>query len=537
MRSETDILVVGSGSAGAVLAGRLAGAGARVMLLEAGPSDRHPFYRVPLMTGRLLRSPRNNWAYRTEPEPGLNGRQLYWPRGKVLGGSSAINGMVWTRGFPADYQGWAASGLPDWSWERVLASYRSIEAHWAGESAYHGGYGEQILSRIDELHPLSEAFLVAARAAGLPSTDDFNGASPEGAGRYDFTIAKGRRLSAARAFLSPQLRQPGLQIRTGVQVLRVLIEGGRAIGVEALVEGHLERIHAAREVVLCAGTVNSPQLLMLSGIGPAEHLRSLGLPVILDRPEVGRNLHDHLLVRVEHDCTEPVTLARLLRADRAAIALLQAILSGSGPAARFPLEVGAFIRSDPALGRPDLQVHFLPGRSTAVLRAPWQRATIEQSHGFFANVCVMRPASRGEIRLRSADPLAAPTILGRYLTEPEDLSLLRIGVRHLRDIFRQSAFDRWRGAECAPGAARQSDAEIDAWIRASADTVFHPVGSCRMGSDPESVVDGRLRVRGVDGLRVADASVMPMIASCNTQAPTMMIGAQAAGFILNESPR
>ncbi len=537
MPAESDILVVGSGSAGAVLAARLAQAGERVTLLEAGPHDWHPFYRVPLMTGRLLRSPRNNWAYQTEPEPGLNARRLYWPRGKVLGGSSSINGMVWTRGFPADYDGWAAAGLPDWSWPRVLAAYRSIEGHWAGESDLHGGLGAQRLSRIDDLHPLSRAFLDAAREAGLPDTDDFNGANPEGAGRYDFTIANGRRLSAARAFLVPQVRTPGLRIRTGVQVLRVIVEAGRAIGVDALVAGRRERIQAAREVVLCAGTVNSPQLLMLSGIGPGEHLRSLGIPVIHDAPEVGANLHDHLLVRVEHDCTEPITLARLLRADRAALALLQAISTGRGPAARFPLEVGAFIRSNPSDDRPNLQVHFLPGRSTAVLRAPWQRASIDQSHGFFANVCVMRPASRGHIRLRSADPLCAPAILGNYLAEPQDLVQLRQGVKQLRHIFRQPAFDRWRGAEGAPGPSRQSDAAIDEWIRASADTVFHPVGSCRMGADERAVVDGRLRVRGVDGLRVADASIMPAIASCNTQAPAMMIGARAAEFILNPPTR
>jgi choline dehydrogenase len=530
--SSADILVVGSGSAGAVLAGRLAAAGANVLVLEAGPRDRNPLYRVPLMTGILLRSPRNNWAYHTEPEPGLNGRSLYWPRGKVLGGSSSINGMVWTRGFPADYDDWAAAGLAEWSWSSVLEVYRSIEGHWMGESAWHGGEGPQRVSRTPSLHPLSEAFLHAARQAGHPRTDDFNGASPEGAGPYDFTIADGRRLSAARAFLTPQSQRRNLQVVTGVHVLRVVIEGGRAVGVEVLVNRQRQTIRANHEIVLCSGTVNSPQLLMLSGVGPAEHLRSHGITVHVDLPEVGRNLQDHLLVRVEYDCSEPITLSRLLRPDRAGWALLRALALGEGPAARFPLEVGAFMRSDVGIDRPDLQAHFLPGRSTAVIRMPWNRASIAQTHGFFANVCVMRPASRGEIRLRTADPLAAPSIQGAYLSEGSDLSTLRTGVRMLREIFRQSAFDRWREAESAPGIGRQSDADLDAWIRATADTVFHPVGSCRMGADPASVVDGRLRVRGVDGLRVADASIMPTLASCNTHAPAMMIGARAADFIL-----
>ena len=529
---SADIVVVGSGSAGAVLAGRLAEAGAKVIVLEAGPRDRNPLYRVPLMTGILLRSARNNWAYHTEPEPGLGGRSLYWPRGKVLGGSSSINGMVWTRGFPADYDAWAAAGLPEWSWSSVLEAYRSIEGHWMGESSWHGGGGPQRLSRVAALHPLSEAFLQAAGQAGLASTNDFNGASPEGAGPYDFTIAAGRRLSAAGAFLTPQEQHRNLQVLTGAQVLRVVIEGGRAVGVEALIEGRRQTIRADAQVVLCCGTVNTPQLLMLSGVGPADHLRGHGIDVNVDLPDVGRNLQDHLLVRVEHDCTEPITLSRLLRPDRAALALLHALARGKGPAASFPLEVGAFMRSDAGIDRPDLQAHFLPGRSTAVIRMPWNRGSIAQTHGFFANVYVMRPESRGEIRLRTADPLAPPAIRGAYLSEPSDLITLRAGVRRLREIFRQSAFDRWRGAESSPGIGKQSDAELDAWIRATADTVFHPVGSCRMGADPASVVDGRLRVRGIEDLRVADASVMPTLASCNTHAPSMMIGARAADFIL-----
>jgi|FEC22Drversion2_1045045.scaffolds.fasta_scaffold00215_41 choline dehydrogenase len=532
-RHEADVVVIGSGSAGSVVAGRLASrSDLKVLVLEAGKRDTNPMFRIPLMTGILLRGRYANWFYHTEPEPGLNDRRLFWPRGKVIGGSSSINGMVWTRGFAEDYDAWAQAGLPDWTWDRVLDAYRSIEGHWAGTTPYHGGEGAQRLSRIATLNPLSEAFLEAAQQAGLPLTDDFNGPSPFGAGRYDYTIWKGRRLSAARAFLTPQEHRPNLTVLTGAHATRILVENDRATGVEILRGGRREVVRAEREIVLSCGTVNSPQLLMLSGIGPADHLARHGIPVVADLPGVGANLQDHLLVRVEYDCTEPVTLHRLLRADRAALALLRAWAMGTGPAARFPLEVGAFLKSDPALDLPDLQAHFLPGRSTAAVRMPFRARPGDPGHGFFANVYQMRPDSRGEIRLKSADPLAAPAILGRYLTAPRDIEVLRAGVRALRTIFSQPAFDRWRGAETAPRRSRQSDAELDAWIRATADTVFHPVGTCRMGLDAWAVVDGALRVHGIDGLRVADASVIPTMASCNTHAPTMMIGARAADFIL-----
>lgn len=530
MSHTADVIVVGSGSAGAVVAGRLAEAGRRVIVIEAGARDRNPLYRVPLMTGILLRRKRGNWFYHTEPEPGLNERRLFWPRGKVLGGSSSINGMVWTRGFAADYDGWAQTGLRGWDWNSVLPVYRGLERHWGGETAHHGGAGPQPLSRIEDLHPLSQAFLEAGRTAGLPLSEDFNGASAYGVGRYDFTIDAGRRVSAARAVLLPQ-EGARLRVLTGALATRILFDGTRAIGVEIQRGQSRETVHAS-EVVVSAGTVNTPQLLMLSGIGPADDLAALGIPVIADRAAVGQNLQDHLLVRVEYDCTEPVTLHRLLRADRAGLALAQALATGTGPAARFPLEVGAFLKSDPVLDLPDLQSHFLPGRSTAAVRMPFRAPANDPGHGFFANIYQMRPDSRGKIRLRSADPGAAPLIQGNYLTAPRDIAVLRDGVRALRDIFGQPAFDRWRGAETQPSSARQSDADLDAWIRATADTVFHPVGSCRMGSDPDAVVDSDLRVRGVEGLRVADASVIPRMASCNTHAPTMMIGARAAEFIL-----
>ncbi|MCC6007127.1 MAG: GMC family oxidoreductase N-terminal domain-containing protein [Rhodobacteraceae bacterium] len=534
-RFAADVVVVGAGSAGAVLAGTLARDPAcRVLLIEAGGRDWNPLLRVPLMTGVLLRGRHANWFYHSEPEPGLNNRRLFWPRGKVLGGSSAINGMVWTRGTPSDYDGWAQRGLPDWTWEKVLPAYRAIECYWRGDSPWHGGSGPQPVTRLERLHPLSQAFLEAGQAAGHPLAEDFNGPAPEGVGQYDFTISGGRRVSAANAYLAPLRGRANLQVLTGGHVLGLMLERGRAKGVEVALGGRRLQVHAAHEVVLSAGTVNTPQILMLSGIGPAEALRAHDIEVRTDLPGVGQNLQDHLLVRVEHDCTEPITLHALLRADRAALALGQALVSGTGPAARFPLEVGAFLRSDPSRSEPDLQAHFLPGLSTAAVRMPFSRGRPGAGHGFFANIYQLRPESRGEVALRSGDPLLAPLIRGNYLSAPVDIAMLRAGVRALRDIFAQAPFDRWRGAERAPGHARQSDADLDAWIRANADTVFHPVGTCRMGIDAMAVTDSRLRVHGVEGLRVADASVMPAMPGCNTHAPSMMIGARAAEFIATD---
>jgi choline dehydrogenase len=532
---EADVIVVGSGSAGAVVAGRVAAeTDARVLLIEAGARDKNPLFRVPLMTGILLRGRYANWFYHTEPESGLGGRRLFWPRGKVVGGSSSINGMVWTRGLPSDYDGWAQRGLPGWGWDDVLARYRRIEGHHGGTTDLHGGEGPQKLSEHTDINPLSQAFLDAGVQAGHPRTDDFNGATPEGMGRYDFTIAGGRRLSAAGAWLVPNSDRPNLRILTNTHALRVLIDGGRALGVELMQGTDKITARASREVVLSCGTVNTPQLLMLSGIGPADHLAEHGIALEHDLPGVGQGVQDHLLVRVEHDCTKPVTMHSLLRADRAAWALGQALLFGTGPAARFPLEAGAFLRSDSALDTPDLQAHFLPGRSTAAVRMPLRKVAGPQGHGFFANIYQMRPESRGEIKLRSVNPKDPPAITGGYLTAPRDIAVLRAGVRRLREIFAQRAFDPWRGPEIRPGPEAQSDADLDEWIRANAETVFHPVGSCRMGTDDLAVTDAKLQVRGLQRLRIADASVMPSLTSCNTHAPTTMIGMYAADLLVGE---
>jgi len=365
-------------------------------------------------------------------------------------------------------------------------------------------------------------------------TDDFNGPRQEGFGRYDFTIDRGRRWSAARAYLDPARARPNLRIVTRALLRRILVENHRAVGVEVAIGREVRTIRATREVILSCGTVNSPQALMLSGIGDGALLRRLGIPVVADLKAVGRNLQDHVLVRVEHACTEPVTLHHMTRADRAALALARALLFGSGPAASFPIEVGAYLRSDPALDEPDLQSFFLPGLSTATLRVPFLKAAraLHAGHGFFANVYQLRPESRGEILIRSADPREAPAIRPNYLSCARDRQVLRQGAKMLRQVFAQKAFDRFRGPELSPGPGVRTDAELDAWIARSASTVFHPVGTCRMGADEASVVDGALRLRGIDGLRVADASVMPSLPSGNTHAPTMMVAEKAAEFIL-----
>ena len=415
----SDVLVVGAGSAGCVLAARLSeDPRRRVTLLEAGGRDRNPLLRVPLMTGVLLRSRYANWFYHTEPEPGLADRRSFWPRGRVLGGSSAINGMVWARGRPTD-----------------------------GASEDHGGSGPLPITDGNLRHPLLDMFIAAGVEAGHARTADFNQPPYEGVGRYHFTIAGGQRWSAARAFLDPARRRPNLRIVTGAHVARVLMQRGRAIGVQTSAGAVM-----ADEVVLCGGTVNTPHLLMLSGIGAADALMQHGITPVADVPGVGANLQDHLLVRVEHACTRPVTLQSLTRMDRAAAALLQALIFRSGPAASFPLAAGFFLRSNPALDEPDLQGHFLPGLTTGTLRVPGFAgpARVGDGHGFMANVTQMRPESRGTVTLRSADPAAAPVIRPNYLADPRDRDALRAGTRLLRSIFAQPAFAPLRGPENHP---------------------------------------------------------------------------------------
>jgi choline dehydrogenase len=532
-----DYVVVGAGPAGCVLAARLSeDPDCQVVLIEAGGRDWNPLLGVPLMTGLILRSAYANWSYVTEPEPQLNGRRTQWARGKVLGGSSSIHGMVYMRGLPIDFADWAARGLTGWSYDEVLPYFLRSENSHRGGSAFHATGGPLTVSagRLD--NPLFQVYLQAAQQAGHPKSDDFAGPSPHGAGAYDFTIRNGRRVSAASAYLRQALHRPNLRVLTQAQALCLNWDAnGRVQGVDVLHRSEKITLRAEREVLLCGGAVNSPQLLMLSGIGPAAALQAQGLPVRMDLPGVGQGLQDHLLVRVEHRALGGVTLDRLRRVDLAAWALFKAMVWGTGPATSFPLEVGGLYKSSPELAQPDLQSHFLPALSSAALRLPYFSKVLPQDRGagFFANVFQLRPESTGAIELASADPLAHPRIRPGYLSAPQDLVVLREGVKRLREVFAQPAFNAWRGVELAPGPKVQSDTDIEAWIRATADTVYHPTSSCRMGgtADPMAVLDNQCRVRGVAGLRVVDASSLPRVTSGNTAAPVYMLAERIADVL------
>ena len=538
LEKTADYVVVGAGPAGCVLASRLSeDPDCRVLLIEAGGRDWNPLLGVPLMTGLILRSAYANWSYVTEPEPQLNGRRSQWARGKVLGGSTSIHGMVYMRGLPIDFADWASRGLSGWSYEEVLPYFLRSENSHRGAGDFHGIGGPLTVSagRLDNL--LFQVYLQAAQQAGHPRSDDFAGPRPHGAGAYDFTIREGRRVSAASAFLQQALHRPNLRVMTQAQASGLSWGAhGRVQGVDVLHRGEKISLLADREVLLCGGTVNSPQLLMLSGIGPAQALRAHGLQVRADLPGVGQGLQDHLLVRVEHRALGGVTLDRLRRVDLAAWALFKAMVWGTGPATSFPLEVGGLYKSSPGLAQPDLQSHFLPALSSASMRLPYFSNVLPQDRGagFFANVFQLRPESTGAIELASADPLAHPLIRPGYLSAPQDLVVLREGVKRLREIFRQPAFDTWRGVELAPGPQVQSDSDIEAWIRATADTVYHPTSSCRMGgpADPMAVLDNQCRVRGVEGLRVVDASSLPRVTSGNTAAPVYMLAERIADVLL-----
>ena len=530
-----DYIVVGAGSAGCVLANRLSADPHRsVLLIEAGGKDRNPLFRLPMLMGRLFHSGIYNWRYHTEPVATLDGRSLYWPRGRVLGGSSTINGMIYVRGNRHDYDRWAQMGLAGWSYEDVLPAYRRSEGHVERDGAYHGTEGELTVCRARGANPLFDTFVEAGRQAGWPVNDDFNGAEQEGFGRYDFTIRRGKRCSASTAFLAPVRRRRNLAILTGSLVRRVVVEEGRAAGVEVAEGAETRTIRAEGEVVLCAGTVNSPQLLMLSGIGPGDALKRHGLDVVHELPGVGRNLQDHVDCVLAYTCMKPITLYRDLRADRLLRSVAEGMLFGRGIATTFPYEAGAFLKSREEAVAPDIQVHFMPALESAAnlhIPNPFRKTPVEDSHGFSLRVGPVNPESRGSIGLRSADPADPPLIQPNYLQSEADSRTTIAGIRLVRDVIAQPAFDAYRGAELAPGAALQSDADLTGWLRANAMTTFHPVGTCRMGTDPMAVVDTRLAVHGIEGLRVADASVMPVITSGNTNAPAIMIGERAAQFI------
>lgn len=540
VQSEYDHIIIGAGSAGCVLANRLSADPDRsVLLIEAGGPDRNPLTRLPMLMGKLFHSGLYNWNYHTEPVPTLNGRTLYWPRGKALGGSSVINGMVYVRGNRHDYDRWAQMGMTGWSYSEVLPAFLRSEAHVERDDRYHHRQGELTVCRARGANPLFDAFVEAGGQAGYLVNDDFNGEEQEGFGRYDFTIRNGRRCATSRAFLEPARRRPNLAIATHALVERIRIEGNRAVGVDYTAGNARHTVRARSEIVLSAGAVNSPQILMLSGIGPADHLREHDIPVQLDLPGVGRNLQDHVDCVMSWACPRPVTLYRDLRADRLLPAILQGLAFGTGITTTFPYEAGAFLKTREGLAGPDLQFHFMPALEKSAnlhFPNPFRRDPTEANHGFTLRLGPVNPESRGWIELRSADPAAPPCIHPNYLDDPSDIAVLLAGIRIAREVIDQSALATYRGQELAPGADRESDAALTEWLRETAMTTFHPVGTCRMGADPLAVTDSALRLRGIDGLRVADASIMPVIPSGNTNAPTIMIGERAAEFIRYGDP-
>lgn len=530
MSDRYDFIVVGAGAAGCLLANRLSANPAnRVLLLEAGGKDWNPLIRMPLVAGLLYFTPSLNWGYATEAQSHMNGRSLKWPRGKVLGGSTAINGMMYMRGQRQDYDDWRQTGLSGWSYGDVLPFFKSFEQNVSheGDNTYHGRNGELHTEKAKADHPLYDAWLDCARASGQIDNDDFNGAEQEGVGAYDFNIKDGRRVSAAAAFLEPIRNRQNLTVITRAQVQRLTIHDGVCTGLECRVGAQTKTYSANREVVLASGAINSPQLLQVSGIGDGATLQNLDIPVVVDRPAVGQNLQDHIGVYLQHKCLKPITLFGLMRPDRAVIAGLRQMLFGTGPAASVPLEVGGFLKTRPELDRPDIHVTFVPGLSLATTQAG------QMQHGFLTNVYQLRPKSRGSISITSSDPMDKPSIDPNYLSDPDDIVCLRDGVRLIRSIAEQPALTPYRGDEISPGVDAVNDDQIDDWIRNSVDTIFHPVGTCRMGADDAAVLDGNLNVRGVSNLRVIDASAMPNIPSGNTGMPTMMIAEKGAAMILD----
>ncbi|WP_136661051.1 choline dehydrogenase [Nitratireductor sp. XY-223] len=533
-----DYIIVGAGSAGCVIANRLSqNPDNSVLLLEAGSKDRNPLFRLPMLMGKLFQSGIYNWHYHTEPQPHLNGRSLYWPRGKVLGGSSTINGMIYVRGNRRDYDRWAQLGLAGWSYDEVLPSFLRSEGHIQRKDDYHNDGGELTVCRARGNNSLHEVFVEAGTQAGHPRNDDFNGAEQEGFGRFDFTIRKGKRWSTSSAFLKPVMSRRNLTIETGALTHRILVESGRAVGVEFSQGGEFRTARADGEVIVSAGTVNSPQLMLLSGIGPADELSEHDIDTVLDLPGVGKNLQDHVDCVMSWECLKPVTLYGDLRADKLAWSLVEGMLFGRGTVTTFPYEAGAFMKSHTGLASPDIQLHFMPAlEKTANLHFPnpFKKRPVEADHGFTLRVGPVNPESRGEIKLKSPNPDDAPRIHANYLQSEFDLRTMISGIRMTRDVIGQKAFDPYRGKELAPGPDVATDDDMTKWLRATAMTTFHPVGTCKMGTDPMAVVDERLCVHGIDGLRIADASIMPIIASGNTNAPAIMIGEKAAEFILED---
>ncbi len=519
-----DYVIVGAGSAGCVLANRLTeDPSTSVLLLEAGGPDEEQAIHIPAAFSTLFKSPLD-WAYETEEQPHLHNRKLYWPRGKVLGGSSSINAMVYMRGNPRDYDHWSELGNAGWSYSDVLPYFKKAENEEREDlknSEYHGTSGPLNVTDLRTVNPLTHAFVEAGVEAGLPLTNDFNGAEQDGVGIYQVTQREGLRHSAAVGYVHPILSRPNLTLQTHTLVINIIFDGTRAVGVAYIQNGEKQQVNANKEVILSGGTINSPQLLMLSGIGPANHLNALDIPIVADLPGVGQNLQDHPAIVVLYACTQPISLIHGQTPEH----LQDFIENKMGPMTSNVAEAGAFIRTQTNLPMPDVQYHFTP---VYYLNHGF---TMPEGDGYTIAPCVLHPQSRGFIALRSTNPAEAPIIQPNYFAEEADIQILVEGVKIARKLGETQAFAPFRDIETHPGPQVQSDEEIAEYIRNYVETLYHPVGTCKMGNDPLAVVDADLRVRGVEGLRVIDASIMPTLIGGNTNAPTIMIAEKAADAI------
>ena len=531
--SDYDYVIVGSGSAGSVLASRLSEDGSlRVLVLEQGGSDFGPLIQMPAALSYPMNMKRYDWGYTSEPEPHLGGRRLACPRGKVIGGSSSINGMVYVRGHACDYDGWEEMGAAGWGYRHVLPYFKRMESSHGGQESWRGSDGPLHVTRGSRDNPLFHAFVEAGRQAGYQVTADYNGEQQEGFGPMEMTIWHGRRWSAANAYLKPALRKPNLALETGALAERILFEGKRASGIRYRKNGQSHEARVRREVILAAGSINSPKLLLLSGIGAGARLAEAGVSPFHELPGVGENLQDHLELYIQQECLQPITLYRHLNLVSKGLIGLQWLLAKSGHGATNHFESAAFIRSRAGIKYPDIQYHFLPVAIRYDGKAP------AESHGFQAHVGPMRSASRGWVRLRSPDPAAAPVIQFNYMSTPEDWRDFRTCIRLTREIFRQEAFQPFAGREIAPGAAVESDDALDDFIRDAVESAYHPCGTCRMGrsDDPKAVVDPECRVIGLEGLRVIDSAIIPQITNGNLNGPSLMIGEKGSDHVLGREP-